>query len=77
MVKLHTLVFRGCTVMYTFPLGSEYISGSPFGSNYQLAILSLSCGVGATNVSECRIRNQTSSCDHRATIGVVCKGMSE
>jgi hypothetical protein len=54
----------------------EFLSGSPFGSNYQLPLVGVSCRSGASNISECRIYNQTSYCNHRRTVGVLCKGKS-
>ena len=56
---------------------SEYLSGSPFGSNYQLPLVGLSCSSGASNISECQVITQTTSCNHQRTIGVFCKGTVE
>ena len=55
-------------------VAAEYSSGSPFGSNYRLPIVGLNCGTGADNISECQIYNQTSFCNHKKSIGMICKG---
>ena len=53
---------------------SEYVSGSVFGTNYRFPLVGLSCGNGASHISECQFYNQTSNCNHKRTIGVICKG---
>ena len=52
---------------------SEYLPGSPFGSNYLLPLVGLYCSSGARNISQCQLYNRT-SCNHRRSIGVFCKG---
>lgn len=54
---------------------SEYLSGSPFGTNYQLPLVGLSCSSRANNISQCQLYNQTRYCNHRRTIGIFCKGI--
>ena len=59
---------------YPHCAASEYVSGSVFGSNYQLPLVGLSCGNGASHIGECQFYNQTSNCNHKRTVGIVCKG---
>lgn len=55
---------------------SEYVLNSNvFGSNYQLPLIGLSCGSGASHISECQFHNQTSNCNHKRTAGIICKGI--
>ena len=68
---LHTM--HTVTILQLYHSGTDYISGSPFGSNYQLPIVGLSCGAGAANISECQTYTQTSTyCNHRTNMGVIC-----
>ena len=55
-------------------IGSEYVSGSPFGSNYQLPIISVSCSIRNSNLSQCSFFTQLSSCNRRNNIGIHCTG---
>ena len=55
-------------------IASEYLSDSPFGSNYQLPLVGLHCSSSASNISECQISTQKEYCNHRRTVGIFCKG---
>ena len=83
---LHTEYIIVCTqyIIYTrvqFLLsttGSVFLNGSHFRPNYDLPIISISCGVEDNNISQCvhSIFNQSGACNHRNEIGIVCQGMA-
>ena len=69
---MHVLMIS--MLLYYMHAVLEYLSGSPFGSNYQLPLVGVYCNSGASNISECQLYNQTNPCNHQRTVGVFCKG---
>ena len=71
--KTHACTTTIIILSLTFA-GSEYRSDSPFGLNYYLPIVPVSCVMSDTNISQCNISTQLIGCNHRNGIGIFCQG---